>query len=123
MGWRIFQNTKHKGGIVKQTWQMLLLILASASMAYAAEEPAQKTKHEKIPLAQVPEAVRKAAAGAVKGIVLAEAEKETSPKGVVIFELEGKAGGKEYEIKVDAAGKVLKVELEDEDDEDKDDDD
>ena len=63
--------------------------------------------------------VSKAAAAlkAVKGIVLTEAEKETKGSKV-IYELEGRVGGKEYEIKISADGKVLKVEEENDDDDD-----
>ncbi len=67
---------------------------------------------EDITLAQVPETVIVAAEKAVPGIKFTEAEIETSPKGH-IYELEGTAGDKEYEIEVSAEGKVLKVEEED----------
>lgn len=70
---------------------------------------------EKVPLAQVPQVVKDAAAKAVPGIVLEEAGRET--EGVqVIYELEGEAGGQEYELEITADGEVLEVEVEDEDD-------
>ncbi|MCZ7646995.1 MAG: PepSY domain-containing protein [Planctomycetota bacterium] len=76
-------------------------------------------KEEKLALKDVPEAVLKAAQEAVKGIVFDEAEKKTRGE-TVVYELEGKAGEKRYEVKVSADGKVLKVEEDDDDDGDDD---
>jgi hypothetical protein len=75
-----------------------------------------------VALDQVPEAVMKAARAAVPGIVIEEAEREVE-NGVLVYELEGTANGKEYEIEVSADGKVLEIEEDDEDDDDDDDDD
>ena len=74
---------------------------------------------ESVPLSEVPAPALNAAKAAVKGIVLTEAEVEKED-GQIVYELEGKANGKEYEIEVTAEGKVLEVEEEDEDHEDKD---
>jgi len=76
---------------------------------------------EDVPLDQVPEVVKDAARKAVKGIKLTEAEKVTRGSRILYYEVEGTAGGKNYEIKVTPAGKVLKVELDDDDDDDDDD--
>ena len=65
-----------------------------------------------VPLEQVPRVVIAAAEKAVDGITLAEAKLRTKKSGVV-FKLEGTAGDRGYEIKVDAAGKVLDVERDD----------
>ena len=92
---------------------LVLLGLPALPSLWAAEE---KEKDEKIALDQVPAAVTKAAQDAVKGITLTEAEKETKD-GVVYYELTGKVGEKEYEIKVGADGKVLAVKEEKEDEE------
>ena len=78
---------------------------------------------EEISLKEVPEAVKAAARKAVKGIKLTEAERVTKGSKVVYYEIEGTKGGKEYEIIVSPAGKVLKVEIEDDDDDDDEDDD
>ena len=77
---------------------------------------------EEIALSKVPKKVLEAAQKAVPGIKLTEAEVEKTSKGLV-YELEGTLNGKEYEIKVSAAGKVLKIEKDDDDDDDEDDDD
>ena len=74
-----------------------------------------------IPLSEVPAEALKAAQGAVDGITITEAEMEKED-GQTVYELEGKANGKEYEIEVTAEGKVLEVEEETEDDEEDDDD-
>ena len=81
------------------------------------ENEKEDGKDEKVALDQLPAAVKAAAEDAVKGIVLTEAEKETK-NGVVIYEIDGKAGGKEYELKIAADGKVLKVKEEKNDDKD-----
>ena len=70
-----------------------------------------------VPLAQVPQVVKDAAAKAVAGVVLEEAERETED-GRVVYELEGKAGDQEYAIEITADGEVLEVEVEEEDEDD-----
>ncbi len=77
---------------------------------------------EEIPLDEVPANVKQAAMDAVPGLVLEEAEKETE-NGIVVYSLEGTANGKEYEVEVSAAGKVLEIEEDDDDDDDDHDDD
>ena len=57
----------------------------------------QDEQEIEIPLDQVPDLVKQAALAAVPGIVLEEAEKEIE-NGVLVYELEGVANGKEYEI-------------------------
>ena len=91
----------------------LVLGLCSSRITLAEEEG------EKIALDKVPAEVKAAAEKAVPGITLTEAEKETK-KGVVVYELDGTANGKKYEIKVDASGKVLKSGEDKEDDKDED---
>ena len=72
-------------------------------------------EHEKsIPLSEVPAPALAAAKGAVKDIVLTEAEVEEED-GQLVYEIEGRANGKAYEIEVTAEGKVLEVEEEDKD--------
>lgn len=83
----------------------------------SSDSKASAEDEEKIPLEQVPQVVKDAAQKAVPGIVIAEVEKEVE-NGAVVFEVEGTAGGKEYELKISAAGQVLKTEVEDDDDED-----
>lgn len=75
--------------------------------------PTPRPQQREIAVSQVPANVITAARNAVAGIRFTEAEVEGSGSSA-IYELEGFADGKEYEIKVNAAGTVLKVELEDE---------
>ncbi len=77
---------------------------------------------EKVALDAVPQQVKDAALAAVPGLVLEKAEREVE-KGVLVYDLEGKAGGIRYEVEVTAAGKVTEIEKGDEDDDDDDDDD
>ena len=77
---------------------------------------------QEIALAEVPDAVMKAAQGAVEGIVLTEAEMEQED-GRVVYEVEGMADGQEYEMEITAAGEVLEVEREDGDDDEEEDND
>jgi hypothetical protein len=67
-----------------------------------------------IPLSSVPSAVKSAAMKAVKGLTLSEAEVET----VLVYELEGTARGKAYEISVTAEGDVIAIEEEGQDEKD-----
>ena len=76
---------------------------------------------QEIPLSEVPDHVKAAAADAVPGIILEEAEIEHEGD-TVVYGLEGEANGVEYEIEVSADGEVLEVEVDDEDSGSEDDD-
>ncbi len=91
-------------------------------VAMAAVDADSDDGEEKIPLDQVPADVKNAAQAALPGLVLEEAERETED-GTVVYSLEGRADGEEYEFEVSAAGKVLEVERDDDDDDDDPDDD
>jgi uncharacterized membrane protein YkoI len=70
-------------------------------------------KDNEIPLSEVPAEIIAVAQNTLPGIVLDEAEKCTKDDRVV-YELEGKLiSGEEYEMKITASGKILKIELED----------
>ena len=86
-----------------------------ASASFGGEDAKKEIADGKVALADVPAVVKAAAEKAVPKIVLTEAEKITKGKNVY-YELCGKAGDKEYEILVTAAGKVLSAELDDDDD-------
>jgi hypothetical protein len=91
--------------------------LAAAATAHAAEE--------KVAPDAVPKAVIDAAVAAVPGLVIEEVTRELE-KGIVVYEVEGKAGGVQVEVEITAEGKVLEVERDggdDDDDDDGDDDD
>jgi uncharacterized membrane protein YkoI len=96
----------------------------AAPEAHAALAQATQDKEEKIALDAVPQNVKDAALAAVPGLVLAGAEREVE-KGVLHYDLEGKANGVSYEVEVTADGKVTEIEKEgdDDDDDDKEDDD
>ena len=79
------------------------LLFLAATSAWADKE---------IDLAEVPAAALAAAEAAVEGIRITEAEVEEED-GRMVYELEGKANGKEYEIEVTADGEVLEVEEDD----------
>jgi uncharacterized membrane protein YkoI len=81
--------------------------LAAAATAVASEE--------KLSLDAVPKPVIDAAMAAVPGLVIEQAERELE-KGVVVYDLEGKAGGVRVEVEVTAEGKVLEVERGEDDD-------
>ncbi len=67
---------------------------------------AEESKGEKVALDQVPAVVLEAATKAQEGFKATEVEKEMV-EGAVVYEVEGKAGDKTYEIKVAADGKVI----------------
>jgi len=75
---------------------------------------------EEVTIKQVPAAVRATILKVLKeakGAKIEEIEKETR-KGKVVYEAELVVGGKEIEIRVDPAGKLLSREVEDDDDDD-----
>ena len=101
--------------------KILNVIVAVAVLGLAGCETLEELteREEEVPLSEVPAPALKAAQAAVDGIVLTEAEIDKED-GQVVYDIEGKANGKEYEIEVTADGKVLEVEEEGKDDEDKD---
>ena len=62
-----------------------------------------------VPLDRVPAAAKQAAVDAVPGLVLERASRETED-GIVVYELEGTAGGHKVEVEVTAEGKILEIE-------------
>lgn len=75
---------------------------------------------EKIAFTDLPKDVQSAVKKRFPKAVVTEAKKESKGNSV-FYEIELKAGKKEYEVTVDSKGKILEVEEEDDDD-DKDDD-
>ena len=67
---------------------------------------ARSEREKEIDPAKVPEKVMAAAMKAVPGIKIDEAEVQKTKRGLV-YELEGEADGKEYELHITADGKVL----------------
>ena len=86
------------------------------------DDDGDEDDEEEIPLADVPDNIMQAALAAVPGLVLEEAAIERDGD-TVTYELEGEAGGKEYEIEVSGAGEVLEVEVDEDEDDDAGDDD
>ena len=66
-------------------------------------------EEDDIALSEVPAAVTAAAEGAVDGLEIKSAEAEDK-NGRTVYEIKGLANGVKHEIKIDANGKVLKVE-------------
>ena len=104
-----------------------LLIIAVFGMgslalwAWADGCKGEKTE-KKVTIDQVPEAARKTILKEAGSNKITEIEEETKD-GVITYEAEWKADGKEIEITVDVAGKLLKKEVDDDDGDDDDDDD
>ena len=69
-------------------------------------------EEEDIEISAVPAAAISAAKGAVPGLEIRSAEVE-SKDGRTVYEIDGKANGVKHEVKVTAAGEVLKVETDD----------
>ncbi|HYG74594.1 MAG TPA: PepSY domain-containing protein [Planctomycetota bacterium] len=93
---------------------LCLAAVLSMGLITASCEAGEKKKDEPVALDQLPEAVKNAAQAAVKNIVLSKAEKKTK-KGTVTYQVEGKADGKEWEIKLSPEGQVLKIKEEKQD--------
>lgn len=84
-----------------------------ATLALFTLSACDKGKEEEVPLSEVPANIISIVQNTLPGISLTEAEKETK-EDVVIYELEGKLlNGKKYEIKIDQAGTIIKIKLED----------
>lgn len=92
---------------------VLVGLLAGPMLTLHAKEKNER----KIPLSEVPKIIIDAAKKAVKGIELKEAEIEEE-NNTKIYELEGVANDKEYEVEIDEKGTVLYVEIDDDDDHD-----
>jgi len=90
----------------------IVSIVVVVGMAGCATVDDLFEKEQEIALSEVPAPVIAAAEGAVKGIVLTEAEVEEED-GQTVYELEGTVAGKTYEIEVSSEGKVLEIEQED----------
>jgi hypothetical protein len=86
------------------------------SFGFAAED----TKETAVAVADLPKVVSEAAIKALPGLVITEATVEVED-GVTIYDLEGKVGDVEYELEVNAAGKVLETKIDKDDDGDQDD--
>lgn len=79
------------------------------------DEGDEEETEEVVALAEVPEAVKKAAQDAVPGMVLEEAERETGKGGVVVYCVHGHAAGEFVEVEVSTSGEVLEIERGDDD--------
>lgn len=66
----------------------------------------------KLKVSEVPEVVLQAAQDALPDFSIKEAEHKTR-NGATIYELEGYADNKKYELKIDATGKIIKMEQDD----------
>jgi hypothetical protein len=96
---------------------------AAAVAALLAAACQTMDRETEIAVDQVPAAVLAAAQKKVPGLVVEVACKEVEG-GVLVYCLEGEAGGKDWEVDVTADGKVLEAEeLEDEDGDEDDDED
>jgi uncharacterized membrane protein YkoI len=92
----------------------LTCVLGCACMDAKCKAKKEKEEGKEIAVSQVPKAAMEAAQNAAKGVNLTEASVEEE-KGQMVYTLEGKADGKEYNIEVTADGKVLEVKQEAED--------
>jgi hypothetical protein len=94
---------------------------AAAGRAVVVAKKGRKADQAaKAALAQLPAAIRAAAEQAVQGIVLTEAERKTKGQAV-LYEIKGEVGDKEFDITVNAEGKVLEVQEDLDDDGDNED--
>jgi len=88
-------------------------LLALVSAQVFAEEKGDK--EEKIAIKDLPKAIVDAVNTAQQGGTITDAEKETAKDGTVVYEVDVTNGGKKYEVKVDASGKVLSNKIDDDD--------
>ena len=101
-------------GNMKTLNVVLAAAVVSCLAGCASVKSVFRDDEEKISLASVPAAVTDAAAAALKGFAPKKASMEKH-EGRPVYELEGKADGGNYELKITAEGKLLKLKLEEED--------
>ena len=97
---------------------LVALLLCSATTFAEEKTGKNEEKDEKVAIADLPKAVVDAVNAARPGGTIIEADKETAKDGTVVYEVDVKQGGKNYEVKVDASGKVLSNEEDKEDEKD-----
>ncbi len=86
--------------------------LTSVGFGRAAAGEKKEQKEEKVAVKDLPEAVVKAIQDRFPGATILEAEKETE-NGQVVYEVDIKHDGTEYEVEVTEAGKIVEVERDD----------
>ncbi len=96
--------------------------MAAVLAALLLGAAAAGAKEKGIDIKELPQVVADAAAKAVPGGKIVEAEKETGKDGTT-YEVEVEKDGKTTEIEIDASGKVLEIESDGDDDDSEDDDD
>lgn len=100
------------------------LLLFVSTQIFAEEKDGKNAtgqnedKDEKIAIKDLPKIVVDAVNTAQPGGTIAEADKETKKDGSVVYEVDVTNGGKKYEVKVDATGKVLSNKIDNEDEKD-----
>ena len=88
---------------------LLITVLATTTLSACSD----RDKEIDIPLSEVPADIINIVQNTLPGISLTDAEKEIKD-GITVYELEGKLiNGEEYEIKINDAGTIIKIELED----------
>lgn len=91
-----------------KTLKTLLLVTSVAALAAcASSKPLQRDPGSSLP-AGVPANILAAAQARVPGFAMTSYDTDTD-NGRMVYELDGTAYGRECEIKVDATGKVLKI--------------
>ena len=88
-----------------KTYYLIVLIAALGLTGCMTTQDEETT----VPISEVPAPVLEAAREAVKDIELTEAEMEEED-GQLVYEIDGRANGKDYSIEVTADGNVLEVE-------------
>ena len=93
----------------------LFAVLCSPVFVKAEDAKGAKVegKDEKVAIADLPKAVVDAVNKAQPGGKITEADKETK-NGVVVYEVDVTNNGKNFEVKVDASGKLLSNKIDDE---------
>ena len=98
-----------------QMWRVVLVVSVVSCLAGCASiKSVFKDDEDKIPLSSGPTAVTATAVATVKGFATTKASMEKH-EGRTIYELKGKADAGEYELKITADGKLIRLELEEED--------
>jgi hypothetical protein len=112
-----------KGWMMNKSW--LFVALVSVSLAGCMGSHAERGEHEgengeanevKVPFEQVPAAAQATLTREAEGAAITSVDMEKD-EGTAVYEADAMIGGTNYEIKVDASGKLLSKKLDKEEDE------
>ncbi|MFH1748325.1 MAG: PepSY domain-containing protein [Planctomycetota bacterium] len=100
---------------MKMVQVIVAIVAASCFAGCASVKSVFKDDEERVPLSSVPPPVMERAGATLEGFEATRVSREME-HGQDVYELKGKANGEEYELKITADGRIIRLEQEDDDD-------